>query len=630
MPRASKKARTQGAKGKQVRGAIPKPGSGATHVMNLPVDVFLEIVAYCRPLDLLRLSRVSSQLRGVLLAKRNKDVWVSARNTLDPPLPECPEDLSEPHYASLVFDRFCTASRPPLVCGAVGKGSKEEEGEEVAGWNAVELTASYAVRVRLCEQCWKANVKSGYIITNELDLKTRKDRAFKRVLFDLVPEAKACRERVLGAITLEFEAAAYDDMPIGQRALNAVRQTSRQNFFQQDVVAVVKEYCALVESSGEDSKAVEEFLERRKAQVLERLDFHFAVDQWDYDRHRARAEAKLKALRARKAAIEKRLEDLGFESPDWLPTVVFEKVVNRIEPLTEEAWDEIQPKLVAALAPRRALRETTEFKEKYHVRASQLKAHYLNFLASGRTEHPWKRTLPHFVEASKLPCVRALVKAAPSPDTPLLVEDFAAIEETLREEAQPYLKRARTDVARIFRLARAGELGVPWDSPADSALGVDVSGAADPEAALLDVHDALFKCSSFPCNGYTRTAMTVSGLLEHWQKGHPYEWNGAQRIWLAGRKKRERVPVLIEALGLQKDTTISALEDAVADQTGSPTCACGKAIEPAKNRHEVLDLLLCHLLPPPNASDGPDNTQDIISVKHPITFGPAAESGVDT
>ncbi|KAM5540026.1 hypothetical protein V8D89_006166 [Ganoderma adspersum] len=81
---------------------------------------------------------------------------------------------------------------------------------------------------------------------------------------------------------------------------------------------------------------------------------------------------------------------------------------------------------------------------------------------------------------------------------------------------------------------------------------------------------------------------------------------------------------------LPKHTTISALEDAVADQTGSPTCACGKAIEPAKNRHEVLDLLLCHLLPPPNASDGPDNTQDTISVKHLITFGPAAESGVET
>ena len=56
------------------------------------------------------------------------------------------------------------------------------------------------------------SIKTGYMITNELDLKTRRDRSFKRVLFDLVPEAKACRERVLGMITWEFEAAAYDNM----------------------------------------------------------------------------------------------------------------------------------------------------------------------------------------------------------------------------------------------------------------------------------------------------------------------------------------------------------------------------------------------------------------------------------
>ena len=56
------------------------------------------------------------------------------------------------------------------------------------------------------------SVKTGYVITNELDLKTRRDRSFKRVLFDLVPEAKACRERFLGMITWEFEAAAYNNM----------------------------------------------------------------------------------------------------------------------------------------------------------------------------------------------------------------------------------------------------------------------------------------------------------------------------------------------------------------------------------------------------------------------------------
>ena len=149
----------------------------------------------------------------------------------------------------------------------------------------------------------------------------------------------------------------------------------------------------------------------------------------------------------------------------------------------------------------------------------------------------------------------------------------------------------RADLARIFRLARAAELGVRWDGPLKD-LGVDAT-TGEPETAVLDTHDALFQCSSFPCSDFTRTAMTVSGLLEHWQQSHLYEWNRAQRICLAGRQIRDQVPVLIEALGLPKDTTLSVLEDAVAGQSGSLTqCVCGKTVEPGTNRHEVLDRLV--------------------------------------
>ncbi len=79
--------------------------------------------------------------------------------------------------------------------------------------------------------------------------------------------------------------------------------------------------------------------------------------------------------------------------------------------------------------------------------------------------------------------------------------------------------------------------------------------------------------------------------------------------------------MLVEGLQLPADTTLSALEDAVAEQRGSPVCTCGEAIEPASNRYEVLDRLvstcrlcgrcfidldpgkqLCHLLLPKSAS----------------------------
>ena len=56
------------------------------------------------------------------------------------------------------------------------------------------------------------SVKQGCTITNELDLKTCRDRSFKRVLFDLVPEARGAGERSLARVTLSFRPEINDIM----------------------------------------------------------------------------------------------------------------------------------------------------------------------------------------------------------------------------------------------------------------------------------------------------------------------------------------------------------------------------------------------------------------------------------
>ena len=47
-------------------------------------------------------------------------VWKTARSQVEPVgLPDCPDDLTEPEYANLVFNASCharTASRPLLDC----------------------------------------------------------------------------------------------------------------------------------------------------------------------------------------------------------------------------------------------------------------------------------------------------------------------------------------------------------------------------------------------------------------------------------------------------------------------------------------------------------------------------------
>ncbi len=67
-----------------------------------------KIVSHMEPKDLLQLSRASKELRVLLLSNKNtRHLWVAARNNVVPPLPDCPEDMSEPRYAFLVFERFC-------------------------------------------------------------------------------------------------------------------------------------------------------------------------------------------------------------------------------------------------------------------------------------------------------------------------------------------------------------------------------------------------------------------------------------------------------------------------------------------------------------------------------------------
>lgn len=127
--RRRKEVRVENTKGKQPKG---RNVGKLMQVMNLPVDVFLEvciikcllplrtlmqylsheqIASHLQPLDVLHLSRVSIELRETLMSRKMRSIWVAARNGMDPRMPECPEGLSEPRYASLVFETQCMVSR---------------------------------------------------------------------------------------------------------------------------------------------------------------------------------------------------------------------------------------------------------------------------------------------------------------------------------------------------------------------------------------------------------------------------------------------------------------------------------------------------------------------------------------
>ena len=77
-------------------------------IIVLMVYLFLisQIISYLFPQDLLYLSRASHQLRSMFVSKTSLHMWRAARAQIKD-LPNCPQDLSEPEYASLLFESTC-------------------------------------------------------------------------------------------------------------------------------------------------------------------------------------------------------------------------------------------------------------------------------------------------------------------------------------------------------------------------------------------------------------------------------------------------------------------------------------------------------------------------------------------
>ncbi|KAK1216784.1 hypothetical protein PQX77_020580 [Marasmius sp. AFHP31] len=71
----------------------------------LPLEGIYEVLGYLHPHDLLRMSRTSERLRKMVLNRSTAFLWRRAVSRLG--LPERIPSMSEPAYASLLFDRIC-------------------------------------------------------------------------------------------------------------------------------------------------------------------------------------------------------------------------------------------------------------------------------------------------------------------------------------------------------------------------------------------------------------------------------------------------------------------------------------------------------------------------------------------
>ncbi|RXW15570.1 hypothetical protein EST38_g10284 [Candolleomyces aberdarensis] len=75
-------------------------------LIDLPLDILCEIFKFLPPLDLLQLARTAKSFRKFLMNRASKSIWTDVLSTVED-LPPCPDDLSEPQYAYLIFSNNC-------------------------------------------------------------------------------------------------------------------------------------------------------------------------------------------------------------------------------------------------------------------------------------------------------------------------------------------------------------------------------------------------------------------------------------------------------------------------------------------------------------------------------------------
>ncbi|PPQ63621.1 hypothetical protein CVT24_004374 [Panaeolus cyanescens] len=108
--RAPRATRTQQNSGSVVKKARTRGTRGVLkQMLEMPFDILFEIFGHLEPADLLSVGRTSQELRELVMSKQFKSIWVHARSKY-PDMPSCPDDMTEPAYAELVFGNSCLVS----------------------------------------------------------------------------------------------------------------------------------------------------------------------------------------------------------------------------------------------------------------------------------------------------------------------------------------------------------------------------------------------------------------------------------------------------------------------------------------------------------------------------------------
>ncbi|KAI9056904.1 hypothetical protein FKP32DRAFT_1682052 [Trametes sanguinea] len=514
--------------GKRDRKGKQKDVGKLARVLNVPLDVFYEIMSHLHPVDLLQLARTSKELREHLLSRNSRHLWIAARRNVEPPLPDCPHDLSEPHLAHLVFERTCDA------CG-VGRS----------------VNVDYAVAVRLCRACWDENVLKGRALANACGMANLQGSI---EILSLLPKAGG---KLPNASSL---------------ANGVIEQTAKNAFYLPEFKVVVQQYQQLL-LDDDDENALKNFVDERKASTLRRLNFQLMMESWEQRASKIQRSARHEVMAERRAAIMEKLGELGYSSSE-IPELRYDirVILDQPRKLTPRIWCNIKPTLVDKLEEERERVAQWEFRTKWQKRRAQFERHYKEFSQEGRETDERKRTLPSFVDI--LPRINDLLTAN-EPDVDVSAEEVAAMSAVAFTYREQYLAEARSALAEVIR--RATLPGVSLGHAAGDDEAKDTEDKSDEEAdlALLELPTSIFRCTLRSWQTDCIGAKSWLTMVEHWSqcKSHAFRslaFNLGSVEYTDIRPTK--VAKLAKALGLPADAEVPVILDAIKE--GQPECTC--------------------------------------------------------
>ncbi|KZT70895.1 hypothetical protein DAEQUDRAFT_707622 [Daedalea quercina L-15889] len=317
---------------------------------NMPMDILLEIFSYLLPMDLLNLARTSKPFRVLLMSRISAGLWRTSRKLVEG-LPDCPEHLSEPAYANLVFSAQCHNCLKPNTQSIL--------------WELL---------VRYCRPCKK-------LLTVKL--------------FDDTPHAKFVYER--------FDVMWYlvNKAPVHTRCLYHIPQIEQ----------VQKAWHELHDDAEKWSHYERE--QRQRVDAIQ--DHAAACAQWALDVANAKEEQLEQVRDRRLQFVVSKLRGMGWGDeidrlPDDLSPLSSHSHVHLAREISERSWEKIRDELSAYMGDIKQHRLARQRSIILHIRLKTLDS-IIRELRNRLGRDESTECLPKFADFALMPEFRELMEA---------------------------------------------------------------------------------------------------------------------------------------------------------------------------------------------------------------------------